>query len=123
MGKKCELFDGCVAMIKLPGDTAALFVTEVHPASVTVRSLARCFELGSKYGFGSRASEIRIVAKNDRVTISAVVPLHSTGQLLHDVRRDFLGVLREAGVMSHPAFSPLVVPLHASHYRDARCDN
>ncbi len=106
-------------MVRKPGGTTTLFVTEIDSRSMDVQSLNRCFDLGSKYGFGSRASEIRIVAGLDKVTISALIPIHSTGQRHRDVRRDFLGVLRESGIMSRPAFSLLTVPLHPSHYRDA----
>lgn len=111
--------DGFVAVVGNPIAQTVKLSTIVDSSSVTVQSLTRCYLLAPEFGFGSKASDISIVPDGDskKVIVSADFPIHRTGQSKHEIRRDFVGLLRKAGIVERPMVCRIVVPVMANVFK------
>lgn len=110
--------DGFIAVVEDSKSKTIRLTTRIDADLVTVESLTRCYELARSYGFGSRASDIQIVAKPTGATISADFPMCMTGQYHHQLRKHFVGLLRAAGVMTKPMVCPIRIPFASRHFMD-----
>lgn len=103
--------DSVTRMVKL---STVIPVSKAHTIT-----LGRCYALAPEYGFGSKASEISINPDADGldVVLSAEFPIHMTGQSKHEIRRDFVGLLRASGIMSNPMMCLIGVPVCGHRFK------